>query len=238
MGMEVKINVPESLAEIKLKDYQKFLKIERDNDNTQFILEKMVEIFCKIPGSVVAKMSHKDFTNISNHLIQILQDKPEFQETFTMGGVEYGFIPNIYDDIQVREYVDLDSFLSNTDNLHKSMGVMFRPVTVKKGGKYQIEEYEPGKYDKVMEDAPMDIVSGALLFFYRLGNQLLRITPKYLHRVAKENKTVLDSEKNGGGINTYINSLEETSSTLIAFLNANLERHLFSLRTIKTSMKK
>lgn len=234
MGMEVKINVPESLADIKLRDYQKFLKIERDNDNQQFIKEKMVEIFCNVPGTVVMKIKHKDFNSICNHLINILQEKPDFKPTFKIDGVEYGFIPNLYSDIQVGEYVDLDNFLTDTDNLHKSMGVMYRKRTIKKGGKYQIEEYVPGRYDEIMKDAPMDVVSGALLFFYRLGNQLLRITPKYLRRAVKENKKALDSDKNGDGISTYINSLEETSSTLIKLLNANLEKHLFSLRTIKT----
>lgn len=232
--MEVKINVPESLSEIKLSDYQKFLKIERDNDNGQFVLQKMIEIFCKVPGSVVVKMKHNDFTNISNHLIAMLQQKPELKPTFTMKGKEYGFIPNMHRDIEVQEYIDLDTYLQDTDNMHKTMGVLYRPVTKKKGGQYQIEEYEAGKYDDVMKDAPMDVVSGALIFFYRLGNQLLRITPKYLQRAVERNRKVLDSAKNGDGISTSTSSLEETSLGLLKFLNSNLERHCFSLRTIKT----
>lgn len=233
--MRVKINVPESLSEIKLRDYQKYLKIERDNEeNGQFLRQKAIELFCNVPGSVVLKMKNGDFKNISNHLFSLLVQKTDLVTTFKIGEVEYGFIPNLDRDMEFGEYIDIDEYLKDTDDLHKTMGVLYRPITKNKWGKYQIEEYEANKYDEAMLDAPMDVVVGALLFFYRLGSQLLSVTPKCLERAVERNRKALGSDINGGGTNTYTKSLEDSCSTLRRLLRSNLERHCFSLRTIGT----
>ncbi len=47
--MKINIDVPDSLSEITLSQYQKFEKIDNDeNRNTNFILHKLVEIFCNL----------------------------------------------------------------------------------------------------------------------------------------------------------------------------------------------
>lgn len=232
--MEVKINVPESQAEIILEDYQRFLKIERDNSNEQFIRQKMIEIFCHVPGSVVMKMKHRDFDSISNHLLTILQEKPELTRTFRLDGTEYGIIPNMDADMQVGEYVDLDNVLSDNDKLHVMMAILYRPVKARKKEKYQIEGYEPGRYDEIMKKAPLDVVTGVLLFFYRLGSQLLSATPRYLQRAVEKMGKEADSDKNGDGISTYISSVVGTSSNLMKYYASNLERHCYGLRTTGT----
>ena len=58
-----------------------------------------------------------------------------------MGGVEYGFIP-VLDDMTLGEYVDLDENFTDWDKMHKAMSVLFRPIKLKKGDRYQIEEYD------------------------------------------------------------------------------------------------
>jgi len=45
--MKIKFHIPESTADISLKDYQKYLSIsEKEEDNTDFLNLKSVEIFC------------------------------------------------------------------------------------------------------------------------------------------------------------------------------------------------
>mgnify|MGYP001828361880 CR=1 FL=1 len=45
--MKIKFNIPETLADVSLRDYQKYLKIsEMEEDNTDFLNLKSVEIFC------------------------------------------------------------------------------------------------------------------------------------------------------------------------------------------------
>ena len=49
--MKIEINVPTSLSEITLRQYQKFLKIAEENPEGNFLDAKMIEIFCGIPLS-------------------------------------------------------------------------------------------------------------------------------------------------------------------------------------------
>ena len=46
--MNIEINVPSSLSEITLGQYQKFLKIAENNQEGNFLDAKMIEIFCEI----------------------------------------------------------------------------------------------------------------------------------------------------------------------------------------------
>ena len=60
------------------------------------------------------------------------------------------------------------------DMLHKTVGVLYRPITNSKGDYYEIAEY---KGTDGYADFPLDVALGATLFFYRLSNKLLRDTP-------------------------------------------------------------
>ena len=53
--MKIKIPVPESLSEMTLEQYQKFEKINTEyNQGSNFLLQKMVEIFCNLPLKDIA----------------------------------------------------------------------------------------------------------------------------------------------------------------------------------------
>jgi hypothetical protein len=58
-----------------------------------------------------------------------------------MDGVEYGFIPNL-DDMSFGEYVDLDTYLGDWQNIHRAMAVLYRPIREKRGERYNIVPYE------------------------------------------------------------------------------------------------
>ena len=47
--MKIKVNIPTSLGDIKLSQYKKFLKIQENNDDENFLQAKMIEIFCNLP---------------------------------------------------------------------------------------------------------------------------------------------------------------------------------------------
>ena len=44
--MRVKISVPNDLSEIKLSQYQKFVELQKDNTDENYLASKMIEIFC------------------------------------------------------------------------------------------------------------------------------------------------------------------------------------------------
>ena len=60
--MEVKIQIPTTLNEITLGQYQEFSKLDSKKESD--VLLKMVEIFCKVPVEVVRSMKANDIKDI------------------------------------------------------------------------------------------------------------------------------------------------------------------------------
>lgn len=201
--MKVNITVPENLSEITLEQYQKFERINNEeNQDTSFLMHKMVEIFCNIDLKDIAKVRYSDVQVVIAQINEAFNVKHKLIKTFNLGDVEFGFIP-VLDDMTLGEYVDLDENISDWDKMHKAMSVLYRPVTVKKGERYQIEEYDGMKYDDVLKHMPLDVVMGAMVFFYHLNRELLQTTLNFLQREAEETLTIQQREtleRNGVGI--------------------------------------
>lgn len=217
--MKLEISIPTQLKEIKLLQYQKFLKIAKENEESEFLHQKMVQIFCGIDLKDVASIKHKDVVNITNNLGELFKSNHKLIPRFKIGGAEFGFIPNL-DEMTQGEYVDLDSYITDWDEMHKAMAVLYRPITNKLGDRYQIEEYKGSiTYADVMRHAPLDVVLGAVVFFYHLGNELLKSTVTYL----EENQTKmgiaskLSLEKDGDGIVHSMLLLREMLEDLMKF---------------------
>ena len=139
--MKVEINVPDSLNEITLAQYQRFEKLNtEENQGSTFLLQKMVEIFCNLDLKDVAEIKYKSVQEIAVHLNKVFDTKHTLIPTFELEGIEYGFIP-VLDDMTLGEYIDLDENLGDWSNMHKAMSVLYRPIKFKKGHKYNIEAY-------------------------------------------------------------------------------------------------
>lgn len=216
--MRKQVIVPDSLGEITLEQYQKFLKIQEENEDEKFLAVKMVSIFCGIKEDLVMKMKASSIRDITSVLAEMFNEKPPLVREFTMNGVEYGFIP-LLEDISFGEYVDLDTNISDITNIHRAMAVLYRPIIQRYSGKYLIQEYK-GEDSEKMKDMPMDAVLGSMLFFYHLGMDLSRVTLNYLER--EENQTTALQqylEKNGDGINQFSASLKGILQDLKISLN-------------------
>jgi len=221
--MKLEISIPTKLNEIKLSQYQKFLKIADGNIDNELLHQKMVQIFCGIDLKDVAEIRYKDVLEITASLGLMFENKNHrFINRFKMGGVEFGFIPNL-EDISFGEYTDLDTYLNDWTQMHKAMAVLYRPIK-KNGlnGTYEIEKYNGSiTYSDVMKHAPLDVVLGANVFFYNLSNELLNSTMTYLE-ANQEVQSILKSqtlEGNGDGIVPIMLSLKETLNDLIIFQN-------------------
>lgn len=208
--MQVEINVPDSLSEIKLEQYQKFQALNTDeNSESPFLLQKMIEIFCNLNLKEVATIKYKSVQVIVEHLNKIFSVKTDLKNTFKLKGVEYGFIP-VLDDMSLGEYIDLDNYIGDWDNMHKAMNVLFRPIENKRGVKYNIIEYGKQDNSQVLKDMPLDIVLGAMVFFYHLNNELLTITLSYLEEEMQQEMTLEQRqtlERSGLGINQSMDYL-------------------------------
>lgn len=238
---QIKLTIPSNLDEITLGQFQHWkganeLKAE-DIDDT--LVRKMaIHIFCKIPLNVVTRLSRQDFISVSNHVFHLLnpKEKPEIKYRFKLAGVEMGMIPDFSSDsLRMDEYVDLDMTFQNWQDMHKAMSILYRPVIGSLKGRYQIEPYTGSKeYWEAFKQVPLSYVLGAQGFFLTLGNELLKITPKYLQRLLKDPETkqkLMDLGINGDGINTSFKLLEGTCLNLMKLNISHSEKHLLSLRS-------
>ena len=216
--MKVEITIPDSLSEVTLDQYQRYLKIQDNNQDEKFLASKMIEIFCGVKLSDTLKMKYADVDGICNILVDMFNEKPQLVTKFKMKGVEYGFIPKL-DDISLGEYIDLDAFLGDWDNMHRAMAVLYRPIDTKYGDKYSIKDYEAGD-GEVMKDMPLEAVISSIIFFYHLGIDLSQAMMNYLEE-QEETSLVqyLNSEASGVGINQFTHSLKAILDDLKVSLN-------------------
>ena len=217
--MKIEINVPTSLSEVTLGQYQKFLKIAEDNPEGNFLNAKMIEIFCGIPLSDSYKLKMSSVTAIIDILNELLSQTPKRVEQFTMNGVQYGFIPDL-DEMSLGEYVDLDGSASDWNNMHIAMNVLYRKIKIKKSGKYNIVDYNVENPEK-MKDMPLDAAIGSLFFFYNLGMELSKHTILSSSNQAEMEayQEQLISQTNGDGISQFMVSLTEILQNLKISLN-------------------
>lgn len=213
----MKIVIPNSLNEITLGQYQEFYKLN-DVEDVKVVERRMIEIFCQVPMKYVNQMKAIDVKDIIQILTQMLDNKPSLVNLFKMDGVEFGFIPDL-DDMTFGEYVDLDTFIGDTNNLHRAMNVLYRPVKIKRSGRYQIEDYDSDKYERMLS-MPMDAVISSILFFYHLGIDLSQIMMDSSKLKNEKNMMqYLISEENGDGINHSFTSLKTMLDDLRISLN-------------------
>lgn len=219
--MKLNISVPESLEEITLEQYQKFVKIDtKENQNTNFLMHKTVEIFCNLDLKDLVSIKMIHIKNILNTLNKIFEEKNNLITTFNLNGVEYGFIPAL-DDMTLGEYIDLDDTMTDWAKMHKAMTVLYRPIIYKKEERYKIENYTGKENSEIFKEMPLNIVMGAMVFFYNLNSELLEITLNYLKTEAtKDNTEVMKIlEKNGDGTHLFTDSVAQMFPKLNISLN-------------------
>ncbi len=204
--MKVELIVPNSLNEVTLGQYQEYIKL-KDLSETELSL-KMIEIFCNLKSEQVRYLKATDVRTVVTIISEMFDSKPSLVNTFKIDGIEYGFIPNL-DEMSFGEYIDLDTFIGDWDNIEKAMGVLYRPVEMRKGNRYHIKEYEAGETEH-LKAMPLDAVLGSILFFYRLGNDLCKIMMNSLEGKEMEDlQAHLNSEANGVGTQAFMLSLNQ-----------------------------
>jgi len=223
MTKEFEIKVPSVKENIQLHKYQKYIKLLQDNEDidADFHRLKVLQIFCGLELNEANKLPVAELDFIVNHIVKIVSTEDKLQRRFTMTDpsgktVEFGFMPNL-SEMTLGEYVDLESYISDWEQMHKALAVMYRPIVAGRGDFYEIEEYEgSAKYADIMKDAPMNVATGAMVFFYSLGKELLKTTLRSLQEDLQKDpqQQNLPSETNGDGINQYMHSLEEMFSNL------------------------
>ena len=236
--MELKVIVPTSLKEITLSQYQRFARLDGDDE---FISKKMLDIFCNVPLNELPNVRFKDVSKVSHKLTNMMRERPRLTQRFKLDNKEFGFIPSL-EDISYGEFVDLDTYMADVKNLHKTMAVLYRPIKRKIGKRYTIESYESSdNYSHLMKDAPMDVVMGAVVFFWTLGKDLLTTTLTSLEN-SRNKKISADKEhspNDGDGTLHSIRLVKEMLEDLTKSQNYQLDNVLpfYPLKNTKAKQK-
>jgi hypothetical protein len=236
MNYDFELNVPKNLRGIKIREWVKFIDIyekNKDNESSEFLNKKMIEIFCGVNLKELYKIPVSSFDGVVNHLYRVLNTESELTNTFKMVGtdgveVEFGLIPNL-DKMSYGEWEDLENYIWDNKNIHRAMAVLYRPLIYQIGGKYRVHEYQgTDEYAEMMRDMPIDIALAARVFFYRLVKKLGDYTMDSIlkqYQKEKETNSQEDLAKSGELIKQYLNSRKEMSEELMKlqhyqFINA------------------
>ena len=216
--MKVEVYIPDTLSEITLGQYQKYLKIQSENEDENFLAIKMIEIFCGLRGDTIMAMKANSIKDVTMILTDMFNEKPQLVKEFKLNGRTYGFIPKL-EDMTFGEYIDLDTYIGDMENIHRAMNVLYRPIKQKYDDKYLIEDYTGDDPEK-MKSMPMDAVLSSILFFYNLGMDLSKAMLNSLEEDQETNLArYLTLEENGDGINHFSDSLKEILEDLKISLN-------------------
>ncbi|MBL4706370.1 MAG: hypothetical protein JKY54_17715, partial [Flavobacteriales bacterium] len=151
----------------------------------------------------------KEFEETVLTINKILESNNKLRPKFKLNGVTYGFVTKL-DSITLAEFVDVDKYVGSTEQLHRAMGVLFRPITHEvTGGMYLIEDYKGSNHlCDIMLDCRMDIVAGMLVFFWTLGKELVTHTLSCSEEGQEEDSQITQLkqtlELSGGGINQFM----------------------------------
>ena len=163
--MKYELKVPTSLSDITLGQYQEYLKLPEDLSDNQLAL-KMISIFYNVSDKVARYIKASDVSRIVEKISLMFKESPTLIQRFKLGKKEYGFIPNL-DEMTFGEYIDIDTFLGDWDNIEKAMAVLYRPIQSRYSDKYNIVPYEPRNALKYKE-MPLSVVMSSILFFFYL----------------------------------------------------------------------
>jgi hypothetical protein len=177
----MRVTIPTSLKDISLSQYQTYLReLENNKDESDdYFRIKRLQIFCQLTYEQVLNIQYGSITEISNKIDEVLNSKNDYIERFTIDGINFGWLPKL-DDMSYGEFLDLNNNISDWENMHVAMGVLYRPIIKELQNKYAIEPYGGDKYHEQLKHIKMDCVVGAMVFFWNLGMDLGIATANYL----------------------------------------------------------
>jgi len=183
MKQTLTIEIPTSWKDITLGTYLKMqadLENYRDDEEAQIAL--MLHHLCKIQPEYLKGLSADSYNLLKARLGQFVSpDGIELKQFININGKEYGFEPNL-SKMSYGAYADITQYDTITidKNWAKIMSILYRPITQKKGERYQIEAYT-GEIDETpWLDVDMETHWGTMFFFVHLQKDLLNATQKYL----------------------------------------------------------
>jgi len=169
--MKLKINIPTSLNDITIGQYQRMHKLNESDLEGIALDNEILKLFTGIEN--VGDISQKDRDSILESIAKALISDGKFNHRVNLGSLSLGMIPN-FDRMSGDEYSDVIKYADNVEDLHRFMAVAYRPIKHKDFYKnYSIVKYTgTSELSEQMKELPMAIVKGFNGFFLSLSNDL------------------------------------------------------------------
>jgi hypothetical protein len=203
----MKITIPENIKEINLLQYQRYHELMAREDISEHDRNiRKIQIFTGLKPDQVKLISSNDYAEILALIDIALNKEHNFEPTFKIEDVEFGFIPNL-DKITAGEFIDIEKYQGNVEDLNKLMAVLFRPIKKRDVfNNYSIESYSgTEQFSEVMKLMPLSAVNGSLVFFSSLSNELLSYTQRFMNQEAEREKKQASTSKSGDGMQPLTN---------------------------------
>jgi len=173
----MKLRIPTRLDEITLGQLMEISKLEMSEIPIVEVQKRTIEILTGCDSDTINLFRLEDLDSIYVSLANVLSEGfVKLHKLVTIEGVKYGFHPDL-SSISSGEFIDIDTFQKEQqDNLHLILAVLYRPVTLEKRGKYQIEPYGEGVQERAeifKRAMPANVVNGSIAFFLTIGSDYL-----------------------------------------------------------------
>lgn len=230
---KVQIKIPASLSDVTLGQYQEYIEVIKNYDEQEDASEvqkDIISIICMVDRDLIGQMPGNQVVETIGHVMTLMstvKDPAPLINIINLGGLEYGFEPDL-EDTSFDVWTDTDTYLKDAKDYHRLMAVVYRKVKIRKKNRYDIEEYETtGERAEIMKLMPLSYFIGAYSFFLSLGIELLESIPSCLESQAasQDYKDLLVAlQKNMDGIDVIINyqmEIQQRFERLVSSTSAN-----------------
>jgi len=203
-GKQKEFKLISSWGEVTLEKWLKLIDFQTGTKSKE--AKETIAALSTIPKKLIDQLELKDVAVLMSKISELQEGQnSSLKKIIEVEGKRYGFHPNL-DDITLGEYADVETFIKDDveKNLPELMAILYRPIVEEKNGIYIIEAYDGNINIRAeeMKKMPAEQVQSALVFFYNLGKELLKILPSYLMERLTEMQKQLPqnhSQKNGVG---------------------------------------
>jgi hypothetical protein len=171
----IELTVPESWSDITLDTYLKMVNEIKSYEGEEEA-QTAVAIYhlCGLDAEQLSRISTESFLSLRNSLAEFMNNKKfELQQFVNIGGVEYGFEPNL-SQISYGAFADITKYdtIEINENWAKIMSILYRPVEIKRKNWYSIKAYDGQIDEQKWLNVGMDTHFGALFFLLNLLKDL------------------------------------------------------------------
>ena len=202
-GNTKEFNLIKSWSDVTLEKWVKLVDLHKGSRSNEAL--ETITALSDIPKQLVNELGIQDVAIIMSKIAELQRSSDgSLRNVITVEDKDYGFHPNL-EDITLGEWADIETFIKVgvEKQMPEIMAVLYRPIIERKNKKYIIEAYDGNIAIRAEQFKKMkaEEVQSAMVFFWSLGNELLKILPLYLQeRIMQIEKTLKEKVLQTNGV--------------------------------------